>query len=140
MLDIERKDAEGGAPERAPDRHEDVSLELGSPANPPGFDAQLLGLRSGDTKTFTIHFPEDYAVKEMANTDVTYTVKVKELRHRVLPQLDDEFAKDLGEFETLDALRERVEKDLTEEAEQAAKRQVRNEMLQQLARRVTFVR
>jgi trigger factor len=65
-------------------------------------------------------------------------VKVKELRHRVLPELDDEFAKDLGEFETLDALRDRIEKDLTEEAELAAKRQIRNELFKQLAQRVTF--
>jgi trigger factor len=64
---------------------------------------------------------------------------VKELRHRILPELDDEFAKDLGEFDTLDALRERVEKDLGEEAELAAKRQVRNDLLKQLAQRVTFV-
>src|SRR5262245_11035674 len=47
VLDIERKDADGGAPERAPDSHNDVSLELGSPANPPGFDAELIGLRTG---------------------------------------------------------------------------------------------
>jgi trigger factor len=69
---------------------------------------------------------------------VEYHVKVKELRHRVLPELDDEFAKDLGEFDTLDALRERIEKDLTEEAEQAAKRQVRQDLMKQLATRVTF--
>jgi trigger factor len=65
-------------------------------------------------------------------------VTVKELRHRILPEMDDEFAKDLGEFETLDALRERIEQDLTEEAEAAAKREVRTDLLKQLAQRVTF--
>jgi trigger factor len=133
IADLDRTDASGET-----DRHDAVPIELGAAANPPGFDAQLEGLSPGDEKTFAVHFPDDYAVKELAGTDVTYTIRVKELRHRVLPDLDDEFAKDLGEFETLDALRERVEKDLTEEAESAARREVRTDLLKQLARRVTF--
>jgi len=133
VLDIERKDPEG-----KPDRHEDVSLELGSPANPPGFDAQLLGLPSGETKTFTIHFPEDYAVKEMANTDVDYTVTVKDIRRKVLPELDDEFAKDLGAFESLAALRDRVRDDLQQESEEHARQHLRTDVLKQLSERVTF--
>jgi trigger factor len=133
IADLDRTDAKGET-----DHHDAVPIELGAPANPPGFDANLVGLNAGDEKTFVVHFPEDYAVKELAGTDVTYAVKAKELRHRVLPELDDEFAKDLGEFETLDALRDRVEKDLTEEAELTAKRQVRSELLKQLALRVTF--
>lgn len=131
--DLDRTDASGDT-----DHHDAVPIELGAPANPPGFDEELIGLVAGDEKTFSVHFPDDYAVKELAGTDVTYKIKVKELRHRVLPELDDEFAKDLGEFETLDALRERIEKDLGEEAELAAKRQVRNDLLRQLAQRVTF--
>jgi len=133
VLDIERKDAEG-----KPDRHEDVSLELGSPANPPGFDAQLLSLRTGETKTFTTHFPEDYAVKEMANTDVEYTVTVKDIRRKVLPELDDEFAKDLGAFESLGALRDRVRADLQQESEEHARQHLRTDVLKQLSDRVTF--
>jgi len=133
VLDIERKDAEG-----QPDRHEDVSLELGSPANPPGFDAQLLGLRTGETKTFTTHFPEDYTVKEMANTDVEYTVTVKDIRRKVLPELDDEFAKDLGAFESLGALRDRVRADLQQESEEHARQHLRTDVLKQLSDRVTF--
>jgi trigger factor len=133
VLDIERKDAEG-----KPDRHEDVSLELGSPANPPGFDAQLVGLRASETKAFTIHFPEDYAVKEMANTDVEYTVTVKDIRRKVLPELDDEFAKDLGAFESLAALRDRVRDDLQQESEEHATQHLRTDVLKQLSERVTF--
>jgi len=133
VLDIERKDAEG-----KPDRHEDVSLELGSPANPPGFDAQLLGLLTGETKTFTTHFPEDYTVKEMANTDVEYTVTVKDIRRKVLPELDDEFAKDLGAFESLSALRDRVRADLQQESEEHARQHLRTDVLKQLSDRVTF--
>jgi trigger factor len=133
VLDIDRKDADG-----TPDHHDDVSLELGSPANPPGFDAQLLGLRAPETKTFTVHFPEDYTVKEMANTDVEYTVTVKDIRRKVLPELDDEFAKDLGAFESLDGLRERVRADLQQESEEHARQHLRTDLLKQLSDRVTF--
>jgi trigger factor len=132
VVDLVRHDAAG------PDRHENVSLEIGAPANPPGFDAQLIGLGPGQEKTFSIHFPDDYAVPEMAGTDLTYTVTVKELRRRVLPDLDDEFAKDVGEFETLEALRDRVRADLQAEAAENASRQVRTDLLKQLAARVTF--
>src|SRR5688572_3115092 len=138
VLDIERQDAEGGAQKGAPDRHEDVSLELGAPANPPGFDTQLLGLRTAETKTFTIHFPEDYAVKEMANTDVEYTVTVKDIRRKVLPELDDEFAKDLGAFDSLGALRDRVRGDMQQESDDHATQHLRTDVLKQLADRVTF--
>jgi trigger factor len=133
VLDIERKDPEG-----QPDRHENVSLELGAPANPPGFDAQLLGLRAAETKTFTIHFPEDYTVKEMANTDVEYTVTVKDIRRKVLPVLDDEFAKDVGAFDSLGALRDRVRADLQQESEEHARQHLRTDILKQLSERVTF--
>jgi len=134
VVDLERTDADGHI-----DRHENVSIELGSPVNPPGFDAELVGLTSGTKKTFTIHFPSDYSVKEMADTDVTYSATMKDIRRKVLPELDDEFAKDLGaDFTSLDALKERVRADITEEAESSATRQVRADVLKQLSERVTF--
>jgi trigger factor len=133
ILDLERTDARG-----ATDRHESISLEIGAPANPPGFDANLVGLNPGDRKTFVIHFPADYAVTELADTDVTYSVTVKEIRQRQLPALNDEFAKDLGEFESLEGLRGRVLADLEDEAQARSNRQLRNELLTQLAARVTF--
>jgi trigger factor len=133
VLDIERKDPEGN-----PDRHEGVSIELGAAANPPGFDAQLLGLRTGEQKTFTIHFPEDYTVKEMANTDVEYSVNVKDVRRKVLPELDDEFAKDMGAFESLGQLRDRIRGDLQQESEEHSRQHVRTDVLKQLSDRVTF--
>ena len=132
VVDLVRQDASG------PDRHEGVSIEIGSKANPPGFDAELIGLSPGDEKTFTTHFPEDYAVSEMAGTDVTYSVTTKELRRRVLPDLDDEFAKDVGEFDSMAALRDRVRGDLQAEAEETATRQLRSELLKQLSERITF--
>jgi trigger factor len=133
VLDLERRDAGG-----APDKHSDVSVELGAKANPPGFDEQLLGLEVGATKAFTIHYPADYPIGELANTDVSYTVTVKGLKRRVVPDLDDEFAKDLGEFDTLDALKTRVREDLEHEAKHAAEREDRAELMKQLATRLPF--
>jgi trigger factor len=133
VLDLERRDPSGES-----DTHTDVSIEIGGKANPPGFDEQLLGLDVGATKTFTIHYPPDHAITELANTDVSYTVTVKGLKRRVLPELDDEFAKDLGEFDTLDALRMRVRQDIEHDARHAAERDLRAELMKQLATRVPF--
>ena len=132
-VDLERKEADGKT-----DTHTDVSIELGAKANPPGFDAHLLGLEPGATKSFTITYPQDYAITELANTSVDYTVTVKGIRRRTLPELDDEFAKDLGEFETLDALRGRVREDLEHEARHSAERETRGALMKQLASRVPF--
>ena len=133
MLDLERTDPNGTT-----DTHKDVSIELGAKANPPGFDEQLLGLEAGATKSFTIHYPQDYPIGELAGSDVAYTVKVNGLKRRVLPELDDEFAKDLGEFDTLDALTTRVREDLEHDAKHAADRELRGELMKQLAARVPF--
>jgi trigger factor len=133
IADLDRTDPDGKV-----DHHEAVTLQLGAPGNPPGFDDQLLGLNVGDAKTFTIHFPESYPAEEFANTDQTYAITVKDLRRRVLPELDDEFAKDVGAFESLSALRERVHADLQEEARETSRRQVRADLFRQLSARVTF--
>src|SRR5205085_6067415 len=131
LVDLERR--EGGRvsvlgtetrPPETPDVHKGVSVELGSSANPPGFDQELVGLEPGATKTFTIHFPADYAAADLAGSDMTYTVTVHGIKKRVLPALDDEFAKDLGEFESLDALRARVREDLEHEARHNADREM----------------
>src|ERR1043166_6624537 len=74
----------------------------------------------------------------MANTDVTYQVAVKEIRRKVLPELDDEFAKDVGDFESLTALRDRARTDMQAEAEHHAKQHVRGELLKQLGQRIGF--
>jgi trigger factor len=133
VANIERKDASGEA-----DTHDDVTLAIGGSGNPPGFDAHLIGLSAGDTKTFSLHFAEDYPVPQLANTDVTYTVAVKELRQRALPALDDEFAKDVGDFASLEALRARVQADLIQEAAANAQRTVRGGLLAELAKRIPF--
>ncbi|MGE0392721.1 MAG: trigger factor [Vicinamibacterales bacterium] len=133
VANIVRTDASGES-----DAHDDVTLAIGGSGNPPGFDANLIGLSAGDTKTFSIHFAEDYPVPQLANTDVTYTVHVKELRQRVLPALDDEFAKDVGDFASLEALRARVQADLIQEAAANAQRAVRGGLLAELSKRIPF--
>ena len=132
-VDLDRTDPDGKM-----DHHEGVSIELGAAANPPEFDQNLVAMNVGEEKTFVIHFPEDYSVPEMANTDVTYRVTVKEIRRKVLPELDDEFAKDIGDFESLAALRDRVRADMQAEAEQHAKQHLRSDLLKQLGQRITF--
>ena len=133
-LDVDRKPAAAG---EKGDHHHDVVVEIGGQANPPGFDAELKGLEAGAEKAFTIHYPADYSVAEMAGTSVDYAVKVKDIRKRVLPALDDEFAKDLGDFETFQALRDRIQQDLEREAEAEADRNLRSDLLKELAGRVT---
>ena len=125
-------------PGEAEDRHEDVSIDVGSPANPPGLDEQLAALQPGDSKTFTLKYPDDYANTDLAGTSVAYSVTIKALKRRVIPELDDEFARDVGDFENLAALRARVEQDLRREAEIKAERDVRGDLLKQIASWVTF--
>ena len=137
VVDLTRQMAGPGASGQ-PERHENVSVEIGAAVNPPGFDDELVGLAAGAQKTFTVHYPSEYAIKELAGAEVTYEIEVKGIKRRVVPNLDDEFAKDIGEFGTLDELRERVRADLVKEAEQNADRQLRADMLRALAERVTF--
>jgi trigger factor len=132
-LDMDRTDAAGHV-----DHREGVTVQLGAAGNPPGFDAQLVGLNEGDSKTFAVQFPEDYSVPELANTQQTYSVTVKGIRRRVLPDLDDEFAKDIGAFDSLSALRDHVRHDLEAEAQDNARRQVRSELFRQLSQRIPF--
>jgi len=132
-LDLRRTDPSGRT-----ETHPGVNVELGAPGNPPGFDEQLLGLEPGAEKRFTIRYPADYGIKELAGVDVEYAVSVKALKRRRLPELDDELAKDLGEFESLEQLRARVRQDLEREARQAADRELRADLLKQLAARLPF--
>lgn len=120
------------------DKHSDVTVEIGATANPPGFDQELIGLHEGREKTFDVRYPDDYSIQELAGTTVNYAVTIKAIRTRIVPELDDEFAKDLGEFESLSALRARVRADLEHEAKHEAERDARGDMLRQLAARVTF--
>lgn len=131
-VDLDRQP--NGTP--APEHHQDVSIELGAEANPPGFDDELLGMTSGAEKEFTVTYPAEYPSAELAGSSVHYRVTLKGIRRRVLPPVDDELAKDL-EVDSLEALRERVRQDLLKEVDANADRQLRRDLLKELASRVT---
>ncbi|HVL66879.1 MAG TPA: trigger factor [Vicinamibacterales bacterium] len=137
QLDLERT-ATGENGEAQTDRHDGVTVDLGAPANPPGFDEALGGMAVGDRKAFDVTYPEDYAITELAGTTVKYDVTVKAIRKRVVPELDDEFAKDLGNFENLEALRARVRADLEHQMMHENEREVRGELIRQMAQRVAI--
>jgi trigger factor len=118
------------------DRREDVMIEIGADANPPGFDDELIGLTIGDEKTFELSYPQDYKQEEFAGTTVSYDIEVKGCHRRVLPELDDEFAKSVGDFETVEALKNRIEADLQREAELETNRGVRRDLMSQLTARL----
>lgn len=119
-----------------PESLENVSVEIGATANPPGFDTHLTGVVDGDRREFTVEYPSDYEIAELAGATVDYAVTVKGLRRRELLAVDDEFAKEVSEFQTLAELRERVHTDLQEGAAADADHAVRHSLLQQLAARV----
>ena len=139
VIDLERHATAADGAVATPDKHEKVSIEMGALANPPGFDAEVMGMTVGESRTFTLSYPADYAVAELAGTSVGYAVHLKELRRRVMPALDDEFAVDLGEdLDSLEALRARVRADLEAESKDSSERQLRADLLKQVAKRLPF--
>ncbi|MGX7347661.1 trigger factor [Aerococcus vaginalis] len=104
---------------------ENFSLELGSGSFVPGFEEQLVGASEGDEKTLDVTFPEDYQAEDLAGQAVEFKVTVHEVKEKITPELDDEFAKDVDEeVETLDELREKYRKEIAERKEAAAKEAV----------------
>jgi trigger factor len=90
------------------------SLEIGSKSFIPGFEEQLIGLGTGDFKDVEVTFPEVYHAEELAGKAATFKVKLHEIKRKQLPVLDDEFAKDVSEFDTLDAFKEDLNKQIKE--------------------------
>lgn len=105
---------EGGKAER-------YSLELGSNTFIPGFEDQVVGLATGDFKDVTVTFPDTYHAEELAGKEAVFKVKVHEIKRKQLPELDDEFAKDVSEFDTLAEFKEDLKKQLGSRKEQEAK-------------------
>jgi trigger factor len=137
-VDLERRAFEVDGKPGAAEKHENVSVELGAAVNPPGFDEQLTGMRGGEEKTFRVHYPADYAATELQSKDVGYTVKVRAVRRRVVPALDDDLAKEVSDADTLEKLREEVQAGLAREASREADRKLRSDLLKALATKVTF--
>ncbi|MGY3766966.1 trigger factor [Vagococcus vulneris] len=111
---------------------ENYSLELGSNTFIPGFEEQLIGVKAGDDTEVTVTFPEEYQAEDLAGKEAVFKVKVHEVKVKELPELDDEFAKDVDEeVETLAELREKVKADLIASKESAAKEAVEEAAISQ---------
>jgi trigger factor len=99
---------------------EDHDLVLGSNAFIPGFEDQIIGHNPGDSFDVELSFPEDYHAEELAGEAVVFKVRLNSLKVKELPDLDDEFAKDVSEFDTLEEYKEDLRKNLLENAERQA--------------------
>ena len=99
-------------------KSENYLLEIGSKSFIPGFEDQLLGLKKGETKSFIIKFPETYHAVDLAGKDVEFRILIKGIRVKKLPEIDDEFIKNFERYESLEALRDDLRKNLEEEKQQ----------------------
>ncbi len=115
---------------------ENHSLELGSHSFVPGFEEQVIGMKAGDEKDIDITFPEDYHA-DLAGKAVVFKVKVHEVKEKDVPAMDDEFAKDVSEFDTLKDLKADLKKKITEERQKAADRAFEEALMEQVAEGIT---
>ena len=105
---------------------EGYTLTLGSGAFIPGFEDQLVGLKAGEEKAVEVTFPESYT-KELAGKAATFQCKIHEVKETIKPELDDEFAKDVSEYDTLAALKKSIKADLAKKRQEAVDRDFENE-------------
>ena len=105
---------------------EDYPLTVGSGSFIPGFEDQLVGAKIGEEKEVKVTFPEDYHAEDLKGKEAVFKCTVKEIKVKELPEADDEFAKDVSEFDTLAEYKEDIKKNLTEKKEAAAKREKEN--------------
>ncbi|MDI6736338.1 MAG: trigger factor [bacterium] len=119
-------------------RQKDFLLEMGRNVFPPEFERQLLGMKKGAEKEFKIKLPKDYSDSNMAGQKITFKVKINEVKERKLQPLDDEFAKDLGEFDSIKEVKEAFKKDFINTAEFEATQKLKDEIMTILAAQHSF--
>ena len=105
---------------------ENYNLEIGSGQFIPGFEEQLIGKSIGEEVEVNVSFPEEYHAENLAGKPALFKVKVNQIKFKELPELDDEFVKDVSEFDTLDELKQDIQKRMTEEAERKEKQELEN--------------
>ena len=105
-------------------------LKLGSGTFIPGFEDQLVGTKAGDEKVLNVVFPKDYPAEELADKPCTFDVTVHEVREKVLPELDDEFAKNVSEFDTMEEYKKSVKEQLKKKKEQEAEQKAEEKLLE----------
>ena len=111
---------------------EAFDLEIGSGSFVPGFEDQLIGMKAGEEKEINITFPENYT-PELAGKPVVFKVKINEVKVKELPAIDDEFAKDVSEFDTLKDLKADIKKKITEDRKAAAQRAFEDALMTKVA-------
>ena len=126
---LDGKPFEGG-------KGENHSLELGSGSFVPGFEDQVIGMKAGEEKDIDITFPENYHA-DLAGKAVVFKVKVHEVKEKEVPAMDDEFAKDVSEFDTLKDLKADLKKKITEERQKDADRVFEENLMNQVADNIT---
>ena len=111
---------------------ENFDLEIGSGSFVPGFEDQLIGMKAGEEKEIDITFPENYT-PELAGKPVVFKVKINEVKAKEVPAIDDEFAKDVSEFDTLKELKADMKKKMTEERKIAAQQAFEDALMKKVA-------
>lgn len=110
---------------------ENYPLELGSGSFIPGFEEQVAGHKTEEEFDVNVTFPEEYQAENLAGKDAVFKVKIHEIKTKEVPALDDEFAKDVSEFDTLDELKADLKKQLSEKKAEEARRDLENQLLEQ---------
>jgi trigger factor len=116
----------------------DYFLELGKEMLLPGFDAEIIGLNPGDTKEFSLEIAEDYGDKQVAGKTIAFKIDFKSIKEKVLPELTDDFAKDVGEYETLEELKEAARKAISARKRQESETRVRDQIFDALIEKNSF--
>jgi trigger factor len=117
---------------------DDVLIEIGGKNTVPEFTQNLTGASAGDERTFDVSYPEDISDKRLAGKTFVYTVKVNGIKQKSLPELNDDFAKELGEFTSLDQVRKQIRDNIEFEKRHAAEREAKDKLVAELVKRNDF--
>lgn len=118
---------------------QNYSLEIGSGQFIPGFEEQLIGVEAGQETKVEVTFPEEYQAEELAGQKATFEVKVNEIKETEVPALDDEFAKDVSEFDTLEEYKEDIRKNIQEREEHKLKHEVEDVVVEKVVENAEMV-
>jgi len=116
-------------------KDEPLLLEAGSEENHPDFNAAILGMEAGETRTFEVDYPDDYNAVSLRNSSVEYTLVLQEIKRKVVPDLDDALAKEIGSFASLEEMRNRVRSEIERRAAAAERDEARQRLLADLVKR-----
>jgi trigger factor len=116
----------------------DFTVEVGSGRFIPDLEEKLVGLKPDEEKEIEVSFPDDYGYKRWAGKTLSFHVKIKEVKEKILPTLDDEFAKDLGDYSSLDDLRLKLREEIEKEKKVILERQLKDQMVEQLLQANSF--